>query len=344
MIEERFERDLRALLADEAPDAVPATLRASLQQVVISAGNRHAPRRGGVHRIGPVLAAAASFALIGLIVATVVVSWAGRAPGFGGAVDDRSPAPSPAFLWDSGIVALAADEARITAGGREYLVDPGPISVHSDAGSETYQTLELEWRERDREMRLYLYLEADGEEWWLDRVQTRDGREPAEWLSYPGPLLSAPLGEPFTGDIERTSPDGQDGFRLEGVRLEAFRDGLIRQDPEGCQPTSPGRPSGDVGQPETGVVKDIDLSGMTTAEAAEWIAERDLCVTWRFTYRTHENDPAMMYSEYWCTPPEGEIFGGYIDESEGIATVMVRPVGNPVLEMRQQPPLGWGCD
>lgn len=341
MNDQRFERDLRAVLAEDAPDVAPATLRVALQQVVAATRDR----RGAVHRMGPVLSAVASFAVMGLILATVAVSWTGRAPGFGGAVDDRSPGPSPAFLWDSGIVVLAAGEARITAGGREYLVDPGPIAVHSDAGSETDQTLELEWREHDREMRLYFYFEADGEKWWLDRIQTRDGREPAEWLTYPGPLLSAPLGEPFTGDIERTSPDGQDGFSLEGMRLEAFRDGLIRQDPEGCQPTRPPRPSGDADRPapEPGVVEDIDLSGMTPAEAAEWIAGRDLCVTWRFTYRTHEDDPAMMYSEYWCTPPDGEIFGGYIDESEGIATVMVRPVGNPVLEMRQQPPLGWGC-
>lgn len=346
MSDERFERDLRAVLADAAPDTVPTTLRASLQRVVAVTRIGGAGSSRVLHRAGPVLAGLASLAVIGLIVGIVVVYRTGSAPGFGGAPSDASPSPTPAFLWDSGVVRLAADEARITAGGREFLVEPGPISIDSDPGSETYQTLELEWREHGREMRLYLYLHADGERWWLDELRTRDGREPAEWVTYPGPLLRAPLGEPFTGDIERTSPDGQDGFRLEGMRLEAFQEGRTRSDREGCQPLIAPQPSQDGGVTdlEPGVVEGLDLTEMTPAEVAAWLAERDVCVTWRYTYRTDANNQATGFAEYWCTPPEGEIGGGYVDESDGTVTVFVRPIGNPVLDMRPQPPLGWGCD
>lgn len=346
MNDERFERDLRALLVDDAPSVVPAHLRVALQQVVAGTGDRRAHPPGALRRAGLAFAGLTSFAVVGVILALAVVSRTGSAPGLGGAPSDASPSATPAFLWDSGIVRLTADDARITAGGREYLVDPGHITVHSAAGDETHQTLELEWREHDREMRLYLYFEADGDQWWLERVQTRDGREPAEWLTYPGPLLRAPLGQPFTGGIERTSPDGQDGFRLEGMRLEAFQEGRTRSDPEGCQPLIAPQPSQDGGVTdlEPGVVEGLDLTEMTPAEVAAWLAERDVCVTWRYTYRTDASNQGIGFTEHWCTPPEGEIHGGYVDESDGTVTVFVRPIGNPVLDMRPQPPLGWGCD
>ncbi len=336
MSDERFERDLRAVLADAAPDTVPTTLRASLQRVVAVTSVRRAGPSGVLLRAGPVLAGLASVAVLGLILAVVVVSRTGSAPGFGGAPSDASPSPTPAFLWDSGVVRLTADEAHITAGSREYLVDPGPISIDSDPGSETYQTLELEWREHGREMRLYLYLHADGERWWLDELRTRDGQEPAEWVTYPGPLLQAPLGEPFTGDIERTTADGQHGFRLEGLRLEAFRDGRTRETQDGCRPVAP---AADVQVQEPDFM--AELLEMSPEEAADWLAVRGLCVNWRFQYRT--DDQGRGYSEYWCTPPRGVITGASPD-SNGHLTVDVEPLGDPILPVRPQPPVGWGCD
>ncbi len=338
MNDERYERDLRAVLAEDAPDVVPATLRVALQQVVAGTGKPTAASRGVLHRIGPVLAGLASFAVIALIVAIAVVSRTGPAPGFGGAPNDASPGPTPAFLWDSGIVRLTADDARITAGGREYLVDPGPISIDSDPGSETYQTLELEWREHGREMRLYLYLGADGEQWWLNEVRTRDGQEPAEWVTYPGPLLWAPLGEPWTGDIERTSADGQHGFRLEGLRLEAFRDGRMREPQDGCRPVAP---AADVQVHDADFMAETGLLEMSPPEAAEWLADRALCVNWRFQYRT--DDQGRGYSEYWCTPPRGVITDASPD-SNGHLVVFVQTPGDPILPVRPQPALGWGCD
>lgn len=213
MTEERFERDLRAVLADEAPDTVPVTLRASLPHVIAGTGDRLADRPGALQRVGPMLATLASFALVGLVVATVVFSGTGRAPGVGGPGDASPGAPSPAF----------------------------------------------------------------------DREQ-----------------------------------------------------------PEGCPPAGEAAASDDGGlpEPEPGVVRDIDLTDMTPEEAAEWVAERDLCVSWRFYYRTDDNNQG--YSEIWCTPPQGEIIAAYSDER--VVTVMVRPLGNPILPARPQPPSGWGCD
>ncbi len=336
MSDERFERDLRAVLADAAPDTVPTSLRASLQRVVAVTRIRGAGSSRVLHRAGPALAGLASLAVIGLIVGIVVVYRTGSAPGFGGAPSDASPGPTPAFLWDSGVVRLSADEARITAGGREYLVEPGPINIDSDPGSETYQTLELEWREHGREMRLYLYLHADGEQWWLDELRTRDGREPAEWVTYPGPLLRAPLGEPWTGDIERSTADGQHGFRLEGLRLEAFRDGRIREPQDGCRPVAP---AADVQVQEPDFM--AALLEMSPEEAADWLVVRGVCVNWRFQYRT--DDQGGGYSEYWCTPPRGVITSSAAD-SNGHLVLFVQTPGDPILPQRPQPPVGWGCD
>ncbi len=338
MNDERFERDLRAVLAEGAPAVVPASLRVALQEVVAGTRDRRADSPGVLQRIGPVLAGLASFAVVALILALVVVSRTGPAPGFGGRPSDASPSPTPAFLWDSGVVRLAADEARITAGAREFLVDTGPISIDSDPGSETYQTLELEWREHGREMRLYLYFGADGEQWWLNEVRTRDGREPAEWVTYPGPLLRAPLGAPWTGDIERTTADGQHGFRLEGLRLEAFREGRTRETQEGCRPVAP---AADAHVQEADLMADSGLLEMTPDEAADWLAVRGLCVNWRFEYRT--NDQGSGYSEYWCTPPRGTITSTAAD-SNGHLVVFVQTPGDPILPTRPQPPVGWGCD
>lgn len=199
MNDERFERDLRAVLADAAPDTVPITLRASLQRAVTS--DPRAGRPGILSRLIPVLAALASFALLGLVIATAVVSWTGREPGFGSAPSD--------------------------------LVDCRP------------------------------------------------------------------------SDEPRASYDGE------------------------------------LPQARPGEVEDIDLTGLTPNEAEAWVAERDLCISWRFYYRI--DDQNTGYSEIWCTPPEGEIIGAAVNDS-GIVTVLVRPEGNPILPQRPQPAVGWGCD
>ncbi len=339
MSDQRFERDLRAVLAEDAPDVAPATLRVALQQVVAGTRNRRAVSPGVLHRVGPILAGLASFALIGLVLTIAVVSRTGPVPGFGAAPNDASLSPTPAFLWDSGVVRLTADEARITAGGREFLVDPGPISVDSDPGSETYQTLELAWREHGREMRLYMYFEADNEQWWLNEVRTNDGQEPAEWVTYPGPLLRAPLGEPFTGSIERTSADGQHGFRLEELRLEAFRDGRTRESQDGCRPVAP--PADAYAGDATDFMADTGLLEMSPDEAADWLAVRALCVNWRFQYRT--DDQGSGYGEYWCVPPRG-VITDLAPDSNGHLVVFVQTPGDPILPHRPQPAVGWGCD
>lgn len=207
MNDERFERDLRALLEDEAPQWVPVTLRASLQRVTESTGDHRADRLHRLQVVGPVMAAVALFALIGLVVATVLVTWTGQAPGPGGAPSD-------------------------------------------------------------------------------------------------------PVGAPSDPVCRSTSEPPESG-------------------------------AGDLPRPRPGQVKDIDLTGLTPNEAAAWIADRGLCISWRFSYRT--NDQNTGYSEIWCTPPEGEIIAAYVDDS-GIVTVFVRPLGNPILPTRRQPALGWGCD
>ncbi|MBA3852453.1 MAG: hypothetical protein H0X59_08840 [Chloroflexi bacterium] len=90
-----------------------------------------------------------------------------------------------------------------------------------------------------------------------------------------------------------------------------------------------------------GFMAKTGLLEMSPNEAAAWLADRALCVNWRFVYRT--DDHGGGYGEYWCTPPRGIITDAAPD-SNGHLVVFVQTPGNPILPTRPQPPLGWGCD
>jgi hypothetical protein len=79
---------------------------------------------------------------------------------------------------------------------------------------------------------------------------------------------------------------------------------------------------------------------MTPQEAGAWLAERGLCVSWRFMYRTDATRGG--YSETWCTPPPGRIIAVSTGE-DGNLIVMVSPDDDVIRPERAQPPLGWGC-
>lgn len=99
-----------------------------------------------------------------------------------------APKPNP-IEWRTEQVLLKADDFYITANGQRYYAKSGPVFVSSDPGSSTYTTLETEWQENGREMRLYLYFNADGTYWWSPEIRTRNGFRPPEWIIYTGGLF-----------------------------------------------------------------------------------------------------------------------------------------------------------
>ena len=149
---------------------------------------------------------------------------------FAGCSDDDSPT-SPVssthdVSWDAGHVSLQADDFYIEVGGVKYVANVETIDVDGDPGSDDYQSLELEWGENGTTMRLYIYLQASGGEWWSDEIRTYDGSDDGEWIYYYGEFFKSPLGTSFDGNIDLTSSESDsdiDGkLHFTGLRLTAF--------------------------------------------------------------------------------------------------------------------------
>jgi hypothetical protein len=253
-----------------------------------------------------------------------------------------------AVRWSSGLVTLSADDFAIVADGRTFLGRP-PYTIHSDPGNAEYRTLELTWFEHGVEMRMNLYVEADGSDWWLSELRTYDGQEQGDWITYAGPLFRTPRGLPFRGTVELTSAGASQGsVRFENLVLDAMPaeqelqravDRLLGEpcsaavDPAGpdanADPLAPGQPLAGSG-----------IQDMSPAAAEQLLRSRGLCRSWRFQYRT--DDQGGGYSERWCRAPSGEI-SGFAYGSSGEIILFVEAPGDPIMPMRSQPPNGWGC-
>lgn len=114
------------------------------------------------------------------------------------------PGASNPVAWVTNNVSLTASDFWIVADGQIYLANPNQVDVHSDPGTPTYTTLELVWSERSREMRYFIYFQADGTKWWSDEMRTYDGQPSpnTDWLFYYGRFFQSPYGSAFHGDID----------------------------------------------------------------------------------------------------------------------------------------------
>lgn len=121
-------------------------------------------------------------------------------------------------------MSLSADALTIEAGGKQFVTVP-PVEVHGDPGNPNeYTTLELTWQEHGVEMRLFVYFNTDGCEWWSNEIRTYDGNIDGEWITYTGDFFRRPLGTPFVGDFTVAASDPPGGrLHLSNLRLEAFR-------------------------------------------------------------------------------------------------------------------------
>ncbi len=116
--------------------------------------------------------------------------------------------------WRTDRVSLQAEDFYIITNGQKYFGKTGEIAFHSDPGSYGYTTLEVEWQENEREMRLYMYFYANESEWWLNEIRTYNGQIPGDWITYQGPFFRVPRGVSFHGDeylLASTFPDNLAG-------------------------------------------------------------------------------------------------------------------------------------
>lgn len=139
------------------------------------------------------------------------------------------PTPTPTLNqinWKTLTVSLNADDFYIIANNQKYLDNVASLSVRSDPGNATYTTLEAIWFENNREMRLFMYFNADSKNWWTYEIRTYNGQQQyPDWIYYKGRFFESPLGQPFVGNVKLVSDSGQQfsgRIYFKNLRLQAF--------------------------------------------------------------------------------------------------------------------------
>jgi hypothetical protein len=217
-------------------------------------------------------------------------------------------APARTFSWQTQMATLSADQLTIEAGGRTFEAPRDVDYVISDPGGASYRTLELAWHDDGIEMRLNLYLAADANDWWVTQVRTYDGRDPGDWIYYLGPLIRAPLGEAFTGDVDLLGVgfNGVGRLRIAALSLRAFEPGTIPPRFDSCRAVGPIGGGGLFGRP-VGREPHPDLSefgiaeGMEASDVQQSLESRGICHEFRLEF------PSINRGQIWCTAPPGRV-------------------------------------
>jgi hypothetical protein len=279
---------------------------------------------------------ASATTLVGLLIATAIAPATAQSPS---PVAPPSSSPTPAIVWDTGVVRMTADDLRIRAGGLEFTGRVPDISLHSDPGGATYRTLEVEWMEQDREQRLYLYLAADDVSWWVTEVRIRDGQPNAEWVTFQGPPFRVPLGGTWTGDLRLSDPIGT--LEVDGMTLRAFTPDTLPAELRFCRPAiQPGTGDGVDPLDDGQILADSGIERMSPAAAKALLVGMGLCHTFRYEYEYA--DGSGGYTERWCDAPPG-VIGDVLVGSDGEVIIFVRDATPQQHTPRPQPPVGWGC-
>jgi hypothetical protein len=121
-----------------------------------------------------------------------------------------------AFHWVTSTVQFQAASVEVDAAGRTF-VPPQDTQVHSDPGTPNqYTTLELEWTDGGTPMRIYVYFDSNGSDWWASEIRTYDGSLGGEWVVQTGQWFRSPLRAAFQGDLD-AGP-----LHIHGLTLKVF--------------------------------------------------------------------------------------------------------------------------
>ena len=134
--------------------------------------------------------------------------------GYNASADGATEQNNP-IAWQTNRASLMVDDFYITANGARYLGNGAQLS--SDPGDPTYATFESKWMENGREMRLYIYFQADSTHWWANEIDTYDGQLQGDWVTYKGRFFESPLGQPFNGNLDLAS--GNNAIHLSNLKL-----------------------------------------------------------------------------------------------------------------------------
>jgi hypothetical protein len=238
--------------------------------------------------------------------------------------------------WQTDVVALAASSFSIDAAGMRFAGSP-TATVHSDPGSLTYWTLEVEWREQGRIQRVNLYFAADQASWWINEARVYDGGVgPSEhWVTFPGgPWARTPLGAEFSGDLDlaAVASTGPVRLHLGGVRIAVRpRDPVTRPIGGGITLPTNGDPF-QAGGP-------LHCSGIL--QLPPKVAEARLLtlgyrLSWRWEYSTSDG-AGTGYSEVSATAPDRGWISSTAVGSGGELVVFVEDPARPMMPAATPP-------
>lgn len=221
-----------------------------------------------------------------------------------------APAPTPALRFGSPLIKFTADEVWVDQGGEVFrpvtgveqfvegiwrdsngVDNPGIQPDPSDPRSST--SLDLTWTEHGHEMRINMYFESDGTDWWASEVSTYDPSAVPEpdWLRQEGEFFRSPIDTPFEGNVD-LGP-----LHLRGLKL------LALPTPEPClNPTSPIALIHDAGFSANAVEGgEAFVTAIDTATCEPIAAER-------FDFTVSSDDAAFADAEFLPSDP-GDAIG-----------------------------------
>jgi hypothetical protein len=157
---------------------------------------------------------------------------------------DGNGVPSAnAVEWIAPDATLSAENFYLEAGGLIFTAATAEVDVHGDpAGADGDRTtIEVTWYEHDREMRVFVYLESDGDSWWADEIRAYDGADDPDWVTFEDRYFTTPVGAAFEVDEFELVGIAEDTgaevlVHFDGLRIETALSG----DDDTSTPTVPG--------------------------------------------------------------------------------------------------------
>ena len=166
----------------------------------------------------------------------VLVACGGDDGGDGGGGSDLITAPRCVDSIDVGwsldystsVVMLRANAISIDSNGTLHTAPTdGMIDLHSNPPSGTLPdrtTLEMIWQEAAVIVKLNIYFDTDGTDWWVSQLKHKDDQIIAgdDWVEYNRELFRCPVGQAYVSDVTLEPDAAPASITFEDLFVRAF--------------------------------------------------------------------------------------------------------------------------
>lgn len=147
------------------------------------------------------------------------------------------PTSTPTMIvnWETAYASFLATDFSIMVDGQTFKGSP-VINIHSDPGSSTYTTLEATWHENNVEMRMFLYFNADSQDWWLEEARIYNGQANGDWIYLidNAQIYKTPIGQKYRQNTpggwllaHNGSADLATGVHFNSLELQGFVNRIV---------------------------------------------------------------------------------------------------------------------